>query len=316
MTRSSTARPRRATTILTLALLCGALLAVVSCRLELRSQFSGHDLFQYDEGAPILQAAYLFNGDISDSSGNDVLQTRDSDTDPIQPLEDGDYDFVPDRSGRTANAIVMSRDVEFPLPSSTLPRTITFWVRLRSLEGVDLEDGGAAGITVSLREEPQEDNYNQAYMSISSRVGRVFESDDLYLARSLRARPGGTVFYGDDANVERQQPAGNADGWQLGEWHHMAALWDRAGYMSLFVDGELIGTAKLLITSEDLATTDRVVITRHQPDWHYSDPEDPDYEPPGLEEFAAIDDLLIFETALSPDQIRAIYEDTFELPLD
>ena len=316
MTRTPTARPRPATTILTLALLCGSLLAVVSCSLELRSQFSGHDLFQYDEGAPILQAAYLFNGDISENIGSSDLRTRDIETDVLQPLEDVYYDFVPDRSGRTANAIVLERDAEFQLPSNILPRTLTFWVRLPDLEGFDLQEWSEPGITVSLSEPPREDGFGQAYMSLSSRVGRIFESDDLYLARSLRARPGGTVFYGTGANVERQQPVDNADGWQLGEWHHMAALWDRAGFMSLFVDGELIGTSRLSIEAENLATTDRVVIGSRQPDWQYSDPGDPDSEPPAVEDFAAIDDLLLFETALSPDQIRAIYEDTLELPFE
>ncbi|MFW5786368.1 MAG: hypothetical protein ACOCYC_03915, partial [bacterium] len=240
MTRISTARRRRASTILTLALLCGSLLAVASCSLELRSQFSGHDLLQYDKGAPILQTAYLFNGGISDSTGSSGLQTSDYETDAIQPLEDSDYDFVPDRSEQTAGAIALNRDAEFPLPSRTLPRTIAFWVRLPTVEKHALEEWSQPGITVSLNEPPREDGVGAAEWSLSSRVGRMPDSEELYQTRYLRATPGGTVFYGAAADVERRQRVHNANEWQLGEWHHMTALWDRAGFMSLFVDGELI----------------------------------------------------------------------------
>jgi len=265
---------------------------IAACSPDALRHVGAADLLFTDEGPPILRAAYLFDGDLSDAEGGTTLEINGA-------------EFGEDRAGNGSGALYWYDDVGAVLPEGALPRTLSVWVRIPDLS--DQVNVDYTGLSIGLQGQPLgSEEWEQTELKLG--VNYSTWTGDAYLSYQARVRFEASGGYLESEQTSLGNRVGSSDPWRLGAWNHLALLWDRAGYVSLFVNGDVVGTTGQPIPDGALASLAYLMI--HSESGGY----DPDDDIPTESETVAIDEFLLFENALSADQILAIAEDRFELP--
>jgi hypothetical protein len=270
-------------------------LAIAACSLDVLRHAGAVDLLFTDEGPPTLYAAYLFDGDLSDAVGGTALASQDA-------------EFGEDRAGNGSSALHVFNDVEAALSGGALPRTLSVWVRIPDISvQLDVDQGGGLNIGLEGQASGAEE---WEHTELKLRVRYSTWSGEARLSYEARVHFEASGDHLEYEGVTVGSPVGGSDPWRLGAWNHLALLWDRAGYVSLFVNGDVVGTTGRPIPDEALASLAHVMV--HSESGGYDPEEDMATEPVTM----SMDEFLLFESALRADQILAIAEDRYELPLD
>jgi len=182
-----------------------------------------------------------------------------------------------------------------PAKPKTLPKSLGFSRYALDFDGaedyIDIPDDpsleGMAELTVSAWVKP-----TAAPDTDRGILSKMY--DEVY---DITLGSGGGFFFQltNDAGTREYIGAGS---WSIGEWTHVAGVYDGAT-MYFYQDGDLLGTAS---QSGDVGTNTDPVTVGARPG--------PDFFCP-----AVIDDPRVYETALSADEIREIILN-YHLPID
>lgn len=264
--------------LLTLSLL------LASCG-ELQRHVAGLDLLYADSGAAPPVASYAFDGSLVDAAGNTSLTRLD---DSASPLID-DLVFVEDRDGNPGSAVVVRTRFAVLLPDEVLPRSVVFWARSPSIEeAAGSADSPAVDTTVQVALTADVNGLVDPQRSpdrLLFEIRNNYEFNDLSRRISLQL---------GDRNWSESKSREVNDGelWTVGEWQLFTLIWDRAGYLNMFIDGRALVGIPAAFSEEDLSFMSGLVVN----DW---------------EGVVAIDDLQVYDTVLSRRDMDAIYAGTF-----
>lgn len=145
---------------------------IAACSPDALRHVGAADLLFTDEGPPILRAAYLFDGDLSDAEGGTTLEINGA-------------EFGEDRAGNGSGALYWYDDVGAVLPEGALPRTLSVWVRIPDLS--DQVNVDYTGLSIGLQGQPLgSEEWEQTELKLG--VNYSTWTGDAYLSYQARVR--------------------------------------------------------------------------------------------------------------------------------
>lgn len=298
----------------------GLLIALAGCEYISFSDFAANDLAHADYEEPTLLAGYLFDGNVVDIAGatepefyaTSFVSYDPNDPDP--PVPEDDVRFVTDRDGGGA--------FHFPgggfgieLPAAGLPRSWAFWIRIPGNEG-GAEVTYASGFDPEgFRDRlPEESTQGRDILEVSTSLETHDRSVLITTHRTTVQMNRDTAygrFAGAGGRISVQQNTEQDPDWSYRDWHHVAVVLDRSGRLTLYLDGAATEHSTRSYSDDWFSSvTHLVVYIREAYDVWDDDAQVNDDQLP------AIDDLFLFDSVLSPDQIQQLYEGTLEVSLE
>ncbi|MFP4485253.1 MAG: hypothetical protein ACLFO1_10410, partial [Spirochaetaceae bacterium] len=309
---------RRRIKVALAAVVASVLLAHTGCEYVDLFQFGANDLSYADHAEPQLLAGYLFNGAVVDITGStepefylsdDRYYDDSDDPDPSVPEDSARY--LPGRNGGSS-FYMPGGGIAIALPD-VAPRTLSFWTRFPQPSGrvgVAMTEGFDPELDYGEIVDPYEPNLP---LAVSSRVWRYNYRSEPITRHSTTAsvnRP--STETGSSTSLPRLEfvrESNRHPDWAYHDWHHVAVVLDRADSLVLFVDGRAVEHSQRLYAHDLFASVSHLVVYISE----YAEWDDDGLQESAEDELHGIDELLLFENVLTPEQIRGLYEGTLEI---